>query len=232
MNEKNLPTIRLGLQVDETDDSSRISCGLFSVAEAELLQKLLPRFDLTTVDGEVFPPETILYDVEVSNDKGGTLQDLRTEEEVLGLLQEIGRLSNHEAKLLFEKCRLKTDQALDLLKKGNLGVHLVAENPEKKVTLTIYQITLVRSTATGTAADPLSPAILPHERVEAIRNQLTEARTALAQLRVEDKLWENWLSPAEGGITCVLAATYNASQEMKKHHEKWGQKSEGQGNQG
>lgn len=59
-------------------------------------------------------------------------------------------------------------------------------------------------------------------KLEEIRYKLSELREEIATLRRDDKLWEDWLRPCEGGITCVLAATYDAVEELKKHHQKWG----------
>lgn len=60
-------------------------------------------------------------------------------------------------------------------------------------------------------------------RLEEVRNKLAALREEIAKIRREDKLWEGWLSPCEGGITCVLVACYGAVCEMRRHHEKWNQ---------
>lgn len=59
-------------------------------------------------------------------------------------------------------------------------------------------------------------------RLQEIRDELCKLRNEIATIRNEDKLWEGWLSPCEGGITCVLTATHTAYEEMKKHYDKWG----------
>jgi hypothetical protein len=61
------------------------------------------------------------------------------------------------------------------------------------------------------------------EKLKEIRNQLTKLREGLAEVRREDNLWKDWLTPCEGGITCVLASTYNALEEMEKHYARWHQ---------
>lgn len=58
-------------------------------------------------------------------------------------------------------------------------------------------------------------------KLEEIRHKLSELRAEIATLRRDDKLWESWLLPCEGGITCVLLATYGAVEELRKHHRKW-----------
>lgn len=45
-------------------------------------------------------------------------------------------------------------------------------------------------------------------RLEEIRHELCRLRGEIAEIRREDKLWENWLSPCEGGITCILIAAH------------------------
>jgi len=60
-----------------------------------------------------------------------------------------------------------------------------------------------------------------YERLERIRNDLAKLRNEIATLRREDKLWEGWLSPCEGGITCVLTCSHDAVVDMKRHYRMW-----------
>ncbi len=60
------------------------------------------------------------------------------------------------------------------------------------------------------------------QKLETIRSKLSGLRNEIADLRLDDKLWEGWLSPCEGGITCVLMASHGAFKELMKHHNKWG----------
>jgi hypothetical protein len=59
-------------------------------------------------------------------------------------------------------------------------------------------------------------------KLEEIRTKLSGLREEIAKLRRDDKLWEGWLLPCEGGITCVLTASHGAVEELKRHHKKWG----------
>ncbi len=62
-----------------------------------------------------------------------------------------------------------------------------------------------------------------YKRLEEIRDKLSDLRGEIAALRHEDKLWNDYLSPLEGGLTCVIATAYDSMGEMKKHYEKWNQ---------
>ena len=62
----------------------------------------------------------------------------------------------------------------------------------------------------------------PWQLVESIRADLSRLRGKLYDLYTADKLWKDHLTPAEGGITCVLQSLADAVDEMKKHHDKWG----------
>lgn len=63
----------------------------------------------------------------------------------------------------------------------------------------------------------------PHnyEKLEAIRKQIADLRNQIKSLNAEDELWEEWLSPSVGGLTCVLASSYNAVAEMKRHYRRY-----------
>lgn len=63
-----------------------------------------------------------------------------------------------------------------------------------------------------------------YKRLEEIRDKLSDLRGEILMLRLEDKLWNDSLSPLEGGLTCVIATAYGSMEEMKKHYEKWGEK--------
>ena len=54
------------------------------------------------------------------------------------------------------------------------------------------------------------------ERLQDIRTKLAGLRSEIANMRYEDKIWEDWLKPCEGGITCVLTATHGVMEEMRK----------------
>lgn len=60
------------------------------------------------------------------------------------------------------------------------------------------------------------------ERLSEIRDRLSELRHEITMLRLEDKLFADWILPCEGALTCVIVTSYDAIEEMKKHHEKWG----------
>lgn len=62
----------------------------------------------------------------------------------------------------------------------------------------------------------------PWQMVESIRSDLAKLRGKLFDLYTADKLWKDRLTPAEGGITCVLQSLADAVDDMKKHHDKWG----------
>lgn len=67
-----------------------------------------------------------------------------------------------------------------------------------------------------------SPPRPPHfARLNAIRDRLSDLRREVTMMRLEEKLWEGWLTPVEGGMTCVIIAAYAAIEEMEKHHKKW-----------
>mgnify|MGYP001564779374 CR=1 FL=1 len=59
------------------------------------------------------------------------------------------------------------------------------------------------------------------EKLEVIRIKLSSIRDEITDLRRDDKLWEAYLLPCEGGITCILTASYIAVEELMKHHKKW-----------
>lgn len=59
-----------------------------------------------------------------------------------------------------------------------------------------------------------------YERLEAIRKQIGDLRNQIKSLNAEDKLWEEWLSPSVGGLTCVLESSHNAVVEMKRHYRR------------
>ena len=59
------------------------------------------------------------------------------------------------------------------------------------------------------------------QQLEQIRIELAALRERIAAIRRQDKLWEGWLTPCEGGITCVLTCAAGAVKEMKSHHSKW-----------
>ena len=59
------------------------------------------------------------------------------------------------------------------------------------------------------------------ERLERIRDDLSSLRNEISMLRQEDKIWEDWLLPCEGGITCVLTCSYDVIIEMKSHYRRW-----------
>lgn len=61
-----------------------------------------------------------------------------------------------------------------------------------------------------------------YKMVESIRADLAKLRGKLYDLYTADKLWKDRLTPAEGGITCVLQSLADAADDMKKHHDKWG----------
>jgi len=118
-------TIRVGLQTEEFDDCNRTACGLFSPQEAESLKDLLPRFGLP-VTWEALDPQR-LFDVEVANDKGGVMEDLRTRDEV--------------EELLLKFCRLQKRQAQELLVAAESRQGLATEAPNKQGSLTILRTT-------------------------------------------------------------------------------------------
>lgn len=62
----------------------------------------------------------------------------------------------------------------------------------------------------------------PHELIDSIRRDLVRLRGKLTGLYHADALWEDQLTPAQGGITCVLQSLAGAQEEVKKHHDKWG----------
>ena len=67
-----------------------------------------------------------------------------------------------------------------------------------------------------------------YKRLEEIHDKLSDLRGEITMLRLEDnlgqKLWSDYISPLEGGLTCVMISTYDTIEEMKKHYEKWGEK--------
>lgn len=61
-----------------------------------------------------------------------------------------------------------------------------------------------------------------HARLNDIRDQISDLRHQITMISYEDKLWNDWLTPCVGGLTCVISTMYDAIEEIKKHHEKWG----------
>ena len=61
------------------------------------------------------------------------------------------------------------------------------------------------------------------ERIEEIRNQITDTRSELFYLKErEDGLFKEWISPSEGALTCALQSLYDAFEEVQKWENKWG----------
>lgn len=58
------------------------------------------------------------------------------------------------------------------------------------------------------------------DKIENLRERLSDIRKEFREIR-EDKLWEDYILPCEGGITCVLIASYDAKITMEKHKKRW-----------
>ena len=64
-----------------------------------------------------------------------------------------------------------------------------------------------------------------HVRRENIRDRLSDIRHEINMMQLESNgLWDDWLSPLSGGLTCIIMAAYDSMGELQRHHEKWGDK--------
>jgi|AntRauTorckE6833_2_1112554.scaffolds.fasta_scaffold02632_2 hypothetical protein len=62
-----------------------------------------------------------------------------------------------------------------------------------------------------------------HERVQELRNKLSEIRWEFEEIMNEDRLrLGGSVSPCVGGLSCVIIAACEAKDEMEKHYKKWG----------
>ena len=62
----------------------------------------------------------------------------------------------------------------------------------------------------------------PAELIQKIRNNLSELRGQLRDIRYAYPAWKDRIECLEGGFTCMLIATHNIQEEFAKCQKKWG----------
>lgn len=86
---------RVSAHVEDLDDTSKVSACLLTDAEVSAATHTFEKFGIPHNTDSLNDPT--LYTLDLATSKGGTYQELRTGEEIITILEEVGHLTNAQA---------------------------------------------------------------------------------------------------------------------------------------